>query len=1041
MEKINKMGYLAMIVTAGLILSSLGKAVEWEDEQIVGINKLEPHCTLIPFDGVAEARTRERWESSNYLTLNGLWRFSWVNHPQDRPILFYQKDYDVSQWDQIKVPSNWQMEGYGTPVYTNITYPFAKNPPLVMGEPPSHYTSFKDRNPVGSYRRSFQIPSQWQNREIFLHFEGVDSAFYLWINGQPVGYSEDSRTPAEFHISPYLQPGENILAVEVYRYSDGSYLEDQDFWRLSGIYRDVYLYSTPKWHIRDYFTTAVPDQNFQNGTLRIRGDLIGYDDPPANGVSIFAHLFDQDGKIVLSLEKTCGQLAPAPQKNTFNLEGTLPQPRLWSAEIPNLYKLVLELKVNGETKEAVSTDIGFRTVEIRDGNLLVNGKYIYVKGVNRHEHDPDTGHYVSRESMIRDIRLMKQNNINTVRTCHYPDCPQWYELCNRYGLYIIDEANIESHGMGYGPESLAKDSRWLKSHLDRTQRMVERDKNHPCVIIWSLGNEAGDGPNFTATYHWIKERDGSRPVQYERAELGSNTDIYCPMYARIPQIVEYAQSNPARPLILCEYSHAMGNSLGNISDYWQAIESYKALQGGCIWDWVDQGIRKKTADGKEFWAYGGDFGDAPTDRNFCCNGLVQPDRKPNPHLYEAKKVYQNIRVRPIDPQRGRFEVSNRYNFLDLAFVTLGWEVIENGLTKEKGEMVVQAGPKSAAEIVVPYHQDRFSPSREYFINFFFILREDTLWAERGHILAWEQIPLQIIQPNLTLPADFRLTVTEQEGRIQIEGEHFYAVVSKVSGAISSCRWKGMELLAGEMVPNFWRAPTDNDHGNKMEERLAVWKTAGPDHKLLSLVTEETADGTIVITAKFRIVSEQGILICRYAFGGNGTIDVSYDLAPDPTLPEIPRVGMQLQIPGQFRIMEWYGMGPHETYADRKASGRIGLYRENMYQPEHQYVRPQEYGNKSEVRWMKMVNESGQGWLFVGADPLHVSAWPCSMTDIEKAAHPCDLPTRDFVTVNIDHKQMGLGSDDSWGARPHPEYLLPSSQEYHYRFQIRPLFSQ
>ena len=573
-------------------------AEDWQNEQVIGRNKEPGRATSFPFpdrQSALDSDCARPW----FLSLDGDWKFHWSPDPQSRPAGFYQPDFDVTGWDEIPVPGNWQMHGYGVPLYVNIKYPFHKDPPRVMGEPPEDFTSYKHRNPVGSYRRTFTVPADWKGRQVFLQFDGVDSAFYLWINGQQVGYSQGSRTPALFNVTGSLRDGENVLAVEVYRYSDGSYLEDQDFWRLSGIFRPVYLWSTADLAIRDFFVRTDLDDDYRDATMQVDVEIANSSQTP-RACTIEVSLLDGDGQVVA--ETVVGNLTADAGTTTPASTPTVPleDPAKWTAESPNLYKLLLELQdADGKTIEVISHNVGFRKVEVRDGQLLVNGQPIYLKGVNRHEHDPVTGHAVSVESMVRDVVLMKQFNVNAVRTSHYPDDPRWYDLCDRFGLYVIDEANVESHGMGYGPESLAKDPKWKEAHLDRTRRMVERDKNHPSVIIWSLGNEAGNGVNTEATYAWIKKRDPSRPVQYERAELAANTDIYCPMYATIDRIVRYAGQPQERPLILCEYAHAMGNSVGNLQDYWDAIETHEQLQGGFIWDWVDQGLSADVPQGRK----------------------------------------------------------------------------------------------------------------------------------------------------------------------------------------------------------------------------------------------------------------------------------------------------------------------------------------------------------------------------------------------------------------------------------------------------------
>ncbi|HSA95259.1 MAG TPA: glycoside hydrolase family 2 TIM barrel-domain containing protein, partial [Acidobacteriota bacterium] len=636
-----------ILLAAAFALSQTGPE-DWENPRLVSSGTEPARATFVPFPDAASALKLAPKESPRYLSLNGPWKFRWSTRPADRPLDFWKPAADVSGWAETPVPSDWMFQGYDYPIYVNSSYEFARNPkpPFVPHDP----------NPVGSYRRSFTVPADWTGMEVYLHFGAVKSFFYLWVNGEKVGLSKDSKTPAEFDITRFLKPGENVIAAEVYRWSDGSYLECQDFWRLAGIERDVYLYAAPKTRIRDYEVRAGLDGTYRNGTLEVTVELQTAEGAPTGLPAVGLALYDPAGKAV--------------KKGAATLDGTtarfatsLAAVRRWSAETPDLYRLVVELRdASGRPLEAVTSKIGFRTSEVKEGHLLVNGAAVLLKGVNRHEHDPYTGHVISEESMRRDIELMKRSNINAVRTCHYPNDPRWYELCDEYGLYLIDEANIESHGMGYGSRSLAKDPAWGPAHLDRVRRMVERDKNHPSVIIWSLGNEAGDGVNFEEAYRWVKRRDPSRPVQYERAELRPHTDIYCPMYASIEEMLKYVSTRQARPLIQCEYAHSMGNSTGNLQDYWDAIEGHDQLQGGFIWDWVDEGLAAKTAKGEPYWKFGGDYGppDVPSDQNFCCNGLVAPDRTPHPALNEVKKVYQHVKFVPADLAAGLVELRNRY---------------------------------------------------------------------------------------------------------------------------------------------------------------------------------------------------------------------------------------------------------------------------------------------------------------------------------------------------------------------------------------------
>jgi beta-galactosidase len=1014
---------------------------DWENLEVLSRNKEGVHCTLMPYESQSKAKQCVREDSKYYECLNGKWKFKWSRIPEERPRGFYKTGYDVSGWDEIEVPSNWQMEGFGVPLYSNITYPFKVDPPRVMSEPPADYMSYELRNPVGSYRSKFKVPNNWKGRTVFLHFDGVESAFYVWVNGMKVGYSQDSRTPAEFHITPYLQKGENTLAAEVYRWCDGSYLEDQDFWRLSGIFRDVYMYSVADVHIEDFFANGDLDENYQDATLGIDINITNYADRDEELI-LEGALFDSKGREVFEPAGQTINLAGG-KKIAAKLSEAITNPKKWTAETPNLYTLVLTLKnARGKFIEAVSCKIGFRKVEIKGGQLLVNGVPIYIKGTNRHEHDPDTGHYVSTESMIRDIKLMKRHNLNTVRTSHYPDTPKWYDLCDEYGLYLIDEANIESHGIGYDPDkTLGNKPQWKQSHLERTIAMVERDKNHPSVIIWSLGNEAGDGVNFQATSNWIRGRDKSRPVHYERAGHGANTDIYCPMYARIPWITEYAQKEQTKPLILCEYAHAMGNSVGNLQDYWDTIEKYKHLQGGSIWDWVDQGLRKTDKNGKEFWAYGGDYGDVPNDNNFCCNGLVMPDRKPNPSLYEVKKVYQYIKVRPVDALEGKFIVRNKYAFADLGFVLGSWELTVDGDVVQNGKLdTLTIGPGQEQEIMVDFEEPELAAGSECMLKISFELKEDTLWASRGHVVAWDQfeIPFDVPQkPKADINSMGQLKLQQSMYAVNIQGKDFEIIVSKKTGLLKSYNYRGKDYISAPLAPNFWRVPTDNDNGNKMPQRHRAWRKATFQREVLDVEAKQTEPQIVQVTVKFNLPAVESTYTSDYTVYGNGDIVVSGGINPGSEEMEgLPRFGMQMSIPAEFTTFTWYGRGPHETYWDRKTGAAVGLYSGQVGELVHDYVRPQENANRTDVRWVGLTNDKGQGLIAIGMPLLSVSAWPYTMEALERAKHINELKQAKNITVNLDYKQMGVGGDNSWGARTHPEYSLPS-KAYSYSFCLRP----
>jgi beta-galactosidase len=981
----------ALVGLTAMIAPAANVPKEIENPGIIGINKQKPHCTAMPYRDKDTAVRCRRELSVYYKSLNGSWMFKWSAKPADRPIDFYKTSYDACGWDTIKVPGNWQTQGFGRPIYLNDRYPFKKDPPRIQ----------HDYNPVGSYRTEFELPKDWDGREVFLNFDGVESAFFLWINGRFVGYSQGSRTPAEFNVTEFVKDGSNLLAAEVYRWCDGSYLEDQDFWRLSGIFRDVYLYSTPKLHIRDFFVKTDFDDDCEDARIILTTKIKNYGEKSANSVLGEFELIDADGRTCCfppSITRANQSIEPG-QEAELGFEVRVESPHKWSAEDPYLYTALLTLKNdNGDIIEMQSCRVGFREVAVSNGQLKVNGKAIYIKGVNRHEHDPYTGHHVSEESMVADIKLMKQHNINTVRTCHYPDTTRWYELCDKYGLYVIDEANIESHGMGYGDQSLAKDPKWMKAHMERTVRMVQRDKNHPSVIIWSLGNEGGDGINFED-----------------------------------------------RPLILCEYAHAMGNSVGNLQDYWDAIESYDRLQGGCIWDWVDQGLISQSSLGEKFWAYGGDFGDYPNDDNFCCNGLIQPDRKPNPSLYEVKKVYQNVKVMPVDASAGKVKILNKYSFINLDRFDCFWEMTQGGVVVQKGSLGrldIAAGQKK--DLTIDFDRPIIRPGAEYLLKVGFRLREDTLWADEGHIIAWDQFDAGFETGEAPLPdteAMAGVTLSNEGRRYVVRGEDFKVSIGKLSGAIESYEYKGKKMISSRPTPNFWRVSTDNDRGNGMGTRLSIWRTAGQNRQVQSITAEQVADSAVKITVEAKLPagdSKQGNVYTVY---GNGDIVVNCSVDAAEGLPNLPRFGMQMEIPREFENVKWYGRGPHENYWDRKTGAALGIYSGTVEQLIHNYIRPQENGNRCDVRWAAFLNGQGRGVLVKGMPSFDFSVWPWEMESLEetrhgKKRHPFELERGRSLTLNIDYKQMGVGGDTSWGARTHRQYRL-EEKHYSYSFILSP----
>jgi len=1005
---------------------------------MIGQNKLAPHAYSTSYPDAASALQGNRAASPLYVSLNGAWKFHWSPTPADRPVDFYKSNYDVSTWDNIPVPSNWEVEGYGIPIYVNIRYPWGTgNPPFIP----------HDYNPVGSYRHTFTVPSAWRDQPVILHFDGVQSAFYLWVNGQKVGYSEGSRTPAEFDITKYLQDGDNVLAVEVYRWSDGSYLEDQDMWRLSGIFRDVYLFSPHQATMWDFWVHTPLDAQYRNSDFSVEVTVRNFNGNQGFSGSVQAELLDAEGQQVFQpLTQQVSVSGNAEQSVSFQQQ--VNNPKKWSAETPNLYTLLLTLRnASGEVVEVIPRKIGFRTSEIKNGHLLVNGKYILIKGVDRHEHSPDHGHHVSRALMIKDITLMKQHNINAVRTSHYPNTPEWYDLCDEYGIYLVDEANIESHGMGYNPNrTLGNKPEWKKAHMDRTRSMVERDKNHASVIIWSLGNEAGDGSNFEATSAWIHQRDPSRPVQYERAGLKPHTDLYVPMYASVEHITKYAEGNPDRPLILCEYAHAMGNSTGNLFEYWDAFKKYPALQGGFIWDWVDQGLRAKAPDGEEYFAYGGDYGppETPSDDNFCMNGLVSADRTPHPGLAEVKYQYRNIEATPANLKSGTVTVKNDYVFRDLDFVQLFWQVKADDQVVQSGTMPVPAiAPGESQTVSIPYNLPSAEPGKEYWLNLSFRLAERTLWAEPGFEVSYEQfkLPVEKAVPALSARKMPPVEVEDTGYNTTVTGDHFVFVFDRTEGTIESFKYQGTELVRTGPSPNFWRAPTDNDRGNNAPERLAIWQWASGQLRVRNTAVKQLNSKTVQITVDGVIPAVKSSYQETYTVYGSGDVVVAVDFKPgSDELPEMQRFGMQMTMPPGFEQFTWYGNGPQSTYWDRKKGARVGLYTGTVDQQFVDYSEPQENGNKTDVRWVALTNKKGVGLLAVGMPYLSASAWHYTLHDLDVAKHSYELPYRKYITLNLDYKQTGVAGDNSWGARPHKQFTL-WPQEYSYSYRLRPFSTQ
>jgi beta-galactosidase len=1027
-----------LMVIGGLMAAVPMVAAHWDNIEVIQENCELPHCTMMVYPDVASARTGDRENSPWFKLLNGQWKFQWSENPGKRPTGFYETDFDDSHWGRIKVPSNWQIQGHGVPVYKDDGLVF----PLDLPNAPH------DANPVGSYRTAFELPDEWGGRKTRLHFAGVDAAFYVWVNGRKVGYSQGSRTPAEFDITDYTQPGENQLAVEVYRFCDGSYLEDQDMWRLSGIFRDVYLWSTAELHIRDFTVVTDLDSAYRDAALKVDFEFAGN----VEGCSVEVELLDSEGKRVFQKNITThGSSFTHPVSN----------PRKWNAEDPYLYQLLLTLKdKSGEVIEVIPQSVGFREVEIRGEAFLVNGKQILLKGVNRHEHDPDSGHVVTRETMMRDIRLLKQHNVNAVRTAHYPNVPLWYELCDRYGIYVMDEANLETHFAGNDPGNVvANTPAWAEQMLDRQKRMVLRDKNHPSIITWSMGNEAGDGPNFTPCLDWIHATDPTRPVHYEGSSrsAGVHSDWGSNMYA-----AENVDGRPGQPYLLCEYTHSMGNSTGNLKEYWDTIHASSRHHGGFIWDWMDQGLRVPVPEGKvdpfgrktamaygSFWAkyrddaYDKEFGN--WIGQFCMNGLVGADWKPHPGLKALKHVYRNIHVSPVDLVAGTVNVKNGFDFTNLGDMIEGhWSVVSDDGNIVGGTFqALDIPPGTDKEFAVDLSSIVPEPGKEYFLNLKFKTKTDTFYAKAGYVLSEEQfkLPLQAAAMPLnpeSLPA---LILKDRKKTVVVRGEGFAVKFDKLEGRMSSFIFRGVELVEQGVRPDFWRARTDNDMGASRREYISeAWKTAGDEAMLTDCHIVKLGNGAVKVAFETELPDNLGLFDTEYKIYGNGEVAVTASYRKCKNSGQILyRYGMQMALPGAFKNMSWYGRGPHATYSDRMFAP-VGVYQGSVDEQWVDYSNPQENGNKTDVRWMALRNDDGVGLLVKGAQPLSVNASHFRAADMEAAAYAFELPRRDEVILNIDLAQQGVGGNNSWGAMPLKDYLLPA-ENFSYRFHLLPVRAQ
>ncbi len=1024
---------------------------DFENQRIVHRNREPARANFVPYPDEKSALTGERKASAWFRSLNGSWKFHYDESPDLAPAGFHEESFDASGWDNIPVPSNWQMVGYGHPHYTNIMYPFPVDPPRVPTE-----------NPTGSYRRDFHIPKEWKGQRVFLMFQGVDSAFHVWVNGRPVGFSKGSRSPAEFDITKFTRPGKNTLAVRVYQWSDGSYLEDQDMWWLSGIFRDVYLTSTPTLHIRDFFVRTELDQEYKNAVLEVRANVRNYTGKTAANCTLEMTLLDAAHKPVLAEPAIVGFRVNAAAEKVVNLEAAVSNPSKWTAETPYLYTLLLTLRyASGRVIEAEACKVGFRSVELKNGNLLVNGVRIMIKGVNRHDHDPDMGRAVPLEAMIRDVQLMKQHNINAVRTSHYPNDPRFADLCDRYGLYMIDECDLETHGFAIIKRwnQLTDDPRWQAACVDRMTRLVERDKNHPCVIMWSLGNESGFGRNHVAMAKKARALDPTRLIHYEGDYKMKVADVYSVMYPTIEFLAGsgeakkkiqrggYEPNNPAwrnKPFICCEYAHAMGNGPGNLKEYWETFYKYKRLQGGLVWEWLDHGIRKRTAKGVEYFAYGGDFGDKPNDGNFVTDGLLFPDRTPSPGLIEYKKVLEPVLVEAVSLAAGKVRVTNRYDFASLDHLATSWTVVADGRVLQSGQLPTPRVPAGKSRVVtIPFKTPVPAPTTDYWLNIHFKMASNTTWTKAGHEVAWAQfqLPLKAKKAHVIKIRKMpKLTCEEERSTIRVAGGGFEITFDKVRGVISSWTANGKRLLCTGPRLNFWRAPIDNDRWIVGEWRNSGlhWLRHRTDRVECKVVKAGRAVRIEVASRIAPPVSDRAFL-CDYVYTILGTGDMLIEVRgiPQGNWPEVlPRIGLQMTLPKGMDRARWYGRGPGESYPDSKQANRLGIYSckvGDLYTP---YVFPQENGNRTDVRWVAFADKRGRGLFAQGNPLLNFSAHRFTTKDLDEARHTCELPRRDEITVNLDYRQNGLGSA-SCGPRPLEKYLL-RAEKFHFAIRLRPL---
>jgi len=1053
-------------VTVSMASDNKAKVPDWENPQIISRNKVAGHAFIRPY--ADEKNIVNQQASTRVQSLNGKWKFNWVGHPDSRPMDFYQADFDVSSWQSIDVPGNWQTQGFGRPIYTNHPYPFAKDQPRVMTEPPENYTNYYDRNPVGSYKRKFIVDKNLLEKQIFIEFQGVKSAFYLWVNGKKVGYSQGSMTPAEFDISDYLIDGENDLAVEVYRWSDGSYLEGQDMWRFSGIFRDVNLIARPEVFLQDYLITTELKNNYQDAMLNIDFVLDGsLENTAIKNHQLEMHLYSPEGKLLYQKE------APVKQLNNQimgKLQLEVTNVSLWSAESPALYSLLLTvLDKNAKPLEYIPWTFGFRETKIADNQFWINGRSIKIKGINRHEHHPRTGRYVDTETMKLDLKLMKQGNFNLVRNSHYPNDHRWYQLANQYGIYVLDEANQESHAYKQRNKIIGDNPNWTKAHVDRAVSMVQSNKNYSSIVMWSLGNEGGAGQNFTAMRAAVDALDTSRPVFSDTDESAS--DIYDRSYrstTNYKKELNKARKND-KPFMQREYAHAMGNSLGNFQEHWDIIYSHKDYIGASIWDWVDQGLAqvKNTAmvsygsnpqklsldHNREVWAYGGDFGDIPTVAEFLLNGLISPDRKPYPSYYEAKKVQQNVIFEQTD-KPGVIKVTNRYYFTDLSAYDINWTLKNTKKIVKKGSIALTLSPGESKLIKIPFSPKKYRKAKELLLELSVQSKVDTLWAAKGFEVAYQQLVISPYDfPKQLANKGRKIKVTQSDDTITIATKQSTIAIDKVSGELTSYKAAGQELLVEPLAPYFWKPVNNNQGRNKFVDRMVPWLSAATYRKVNSVTVNKLNKNLIEVKVVARLVANHALYNLTYRINGEGAVQVSGEYIPDQERIQhqyMPKFGMKLALDSSLSQIDWYGRGPFENYPDRKTAANIGNYQKSLEDFQVPYISATDSTNRSDVRSASFSSEKVQLQI-IGMQPFNFRAWPYIESDLyspveqqEKYSvknmmqrkHYYELPERNLINVNLDLAIHGVGGDNSWGAETMKKYHVPADKPLSFSFILK-----